>query len=288
MSKVGWVQDSSCASGWSRSGICWSGDKGGSSSGGSSGDKGGDWGSKDGTKDGTASDSACAAHAVQSQTSEHKNSTQCGGADALSGLPAPQRCLTHANATRCWYEYVPTPSPTQPVPLLLDLHGYGGCGHYEACSSGWRQLAARDGGLVVWPVGLPDSSGTNVWGAMGNASDSTDKHAVDDVGFLSALVESVLTRHAAAVDAARVYAVGFSNGCVPPQPSPQPCARSPLHAAYMKPARGRFTPPQPSPQPCARSPLHAAYMKPARGRFTPPQPSPQPPVLVRHSAAADR
>lgn len=200
-SKDGWVEDSSCASGYSNAGVCWDGSKsdGGSKSG------GGICGSGEKALDGS-----------MKRRLQSSSSPACGAADALSGFSAPRRCITHDSQLRCWYEYIPTPRPSSdPVPLVLDLHGYGGCGSYQACDSGWREVADSHGAVVVWALGLPDATGSPSWNAAGGPPYGSDnKHPVDDMGFLRALTAAVVSNHSDLVDAARVYAAGYSNGCM--------------------------------------------------------------------------
>jgi polyhydroxybutyrate depolymerase len=76
--------------------------------------------------------------------------------------------------------------------------------------TGWSALADREGFLVVYPEGG--------WGILGllqhwNAGHCCGKAAdvgEDDVGFVALVVEDAARR--VSVDAARVYATGFSNG----------------------------------------------------------------------------
>ena len=175
------------------------------------------WGSKDGgdakdDSDGKESSSS-GKDGAASGKDESKDVYECT-ADSLGSYPASYHCLTHDGANRCWYEYVSSPAPTTPAPIFLDMHGHGGCGTFEAAVSGWREIADEYGGLVIWPVGAPDATGSNAWGGMGEDSDSTDKHPVDDVGFLRALVADATSRHAAIIDPTRLFAVGYSNGCM--------------------------------------------------------------------------
>ena len=143
-----------------------------------------------------------------------KDAAACGGADALSAFPAPRTCVEYAGAERCWYTFVPSPRPAAPVPLVVDMHGFGSCADAHARYSGWRAIAELGGAVVAWPQGSRTADGFPSWGA-GRASDPANKFPVDDVGFLRELVARVLADGAGGVaDPARVIMAGHSNGCM--------------------------------------------------------------------------
>jgi polyhydroxybutyrate depolymerase len=63
--------------------------------------------------------------------------------------------------------------------------------------------------VVVFPTGTMQSSGIRNWNDCRSDVPDID-HTVDDVGFISALIDDVVARHG--VDGRRVYATGISNG----------------------------------------------------------------------------
>ena len=138
----------------------------------------------------------------------------CGAPDALSNYPATHNCMQYAGVQRCWYEYVQQPQPAVRVPLVIDLHGFGMCATSQAEMSGWRDIADTHGAVVLWVLGTLDDDGYPTWGAMGSASSESDKTPVDDVGFLRALIAQTMTTHADLIDPTRLYAAGFSTGCM--------------------------------------------------------------------------
>ncbi|MCB2225027.1 MAG: polyhydroxybutyrate depolymerase [Actinobacteria bacterium] len=100
------------------------------------------------------------------------------------------------------------------VPLLVALHGGTGSGAQFAENSGFDAVADREGFIVVYPDGTP-IAGTRalVWnGGACCGPAREDLQDVDDVGFLSALIEALVAGYP--VDADRVYVTGHSNGAI--------------------------------------------------------------------------
>src|SRR5262249_51070220 len=98
--------------------------------------------------------------------------------------------------------------PSKPAPLVIAMHGGSGTGEGfpRLTHHGFDDLADRDGWIVVYPDGI----GKN-WndGRKVERSEAYKKN-IDDVGFISALIDELTSNHA--VDRKRVYATGISNG----------------------------------------------------------------------------
>jgi polyhydroxybutyrate depolymerase len=96
--------------------------------------------------------------------------------------------------------------PKQPVALLFDFHGFGhsAAGLWQV--SGFRELAAQDGFITVYPDGLP----VHLLGrdAPGWESFTTDKNR--DLAFTTRLLDHLEQTYC--IDRSRVFATGFSNG----------------------------------------------------------------------------
>lgn len=96
--------------------------------------------------------------------------------------------------------------PGTPHALVLVFHGGGGDATSAARLTRFRALAEREGFLVAFP---------NAVGGHWNDGRDDDfaesyREGVDDVAFVDAVIADVGRSHA--VDAARVYATGISNG----------------------------------------------------------------------------
>ncbi len=111
--------------------------------------------------------------------------------------------------------YVPSSLGSGPAPLVFLLHGHGGSSRELSGADGKPQpfrvfldLAERDGFLVVFPNGLVAADGKRGWND--GRADNVLNQEVDDVGFVSAILDEVSARFS--VDPNRVHAAGISNG----------------------------------------------------------------------------
>ncbi len=142
--------------------------------------------------------------------------TGCG---ALLGL----RPLATARAGRTGYHqivvdsldrrfllHLPAAAALHPVPLVILLHGHHGNGALIREQSGMDAAADRRGYAVAYP------DGTGRWEWLRLAWNATTccgwahRHRVDDVAFLSALIDTLARR--GLVDSTRVAVAGFSAG----------------------------------------------------------------------------
>lgn len=109
--------------------------------------------------------------------------------------------------TRTYELYVPSElDRSRPVPLVLVLHGAGGTGRRLAPAVKFEALADQKRFIVVYPDGYEkhwnDGRGIPEW--------TSHIKDVDDVGFLSALIDKLIATQNA--DPHRVYVTGISNG----------------------------------------------------------------------------
>jgi len=117
------------------------------------------------------------------------------------------------------------------VPLVIDMHGGGGCASHQALTSGFKELSdsfakGADTFVSVWP-----QAHATQWGTAGADSEAEAKSAekigkgitmTDDVTFLMDMIAYVLKSTDSAevnpgkgyIDAARIYLTGFSMGCM--------------------------------------------------------------------------
>jgi polyhydroxybutyrate depolymerase len=88
--------------------------------------------------------------------------------------------------------------------LVLNFHGYTSTAQQQMFYGDFRAIADTANFLLVHPQGTIDFAGQPHWNVGWGTSN------VDDVGFTSALIDSLATNYA--VDLDRIYSTGMSNG----------------------------------------------------------------------------
>jgi len=105
----------------------------------------------------------------------------------------------------------------EPVPVVIMFHGGGGKASAAMEETGWSEKADQEGFLAVFPeatppdLSKPSSFRTNpqTWND-GSGRFHSGQLDIDDVGFVNAMIDDLLTR--LAIDQQRIFATGFSNG----------------------------------------------------------------------------
>jgi polyhydroxybutyrate depolymerase len=121
--------------------------------------------------------------------------------------------LVHDNLQRTYTFYIPSSfNRSVSVPLVIALHGRGvdGEGMILVTRKGFDRLADRDGFIVVYPDGIEMN-----WndGRMDEeADDRAHRENIDDVGFIAALTDKMVSDYNA--NPKRVYVTGISNGAI--------------------------------------------------------------------------
>jgi len=103
------------------------------------------------------------------------------------------------------------------VPVVIMLHGAGGSGEGAIRQTGFDTKSDREGFIAVFPDGTPPHPlmparfllNPRLWND-GSGRGAIGVEHVDDLGFISAMIDFLETRYAA--DPARIYCTGFSNG----------------------------------------------------------------------------
>jgi polyhydroxybutyrate depolymerase len=114
------------------------------------------------------------------------------------------RTLVSGGLERCYYIYTPPGyNAAQPQPVVFSFHGFLSNPESQALISGWHKLAAREGFLLVYPQGQKFPQRWDAGAPWGDPN-------VDDVQFFRDMLDDLSS--VAAVDPARVYVNGFSNG----------------------------------------------------------------------------
>lgn len=129
------------------------------------------------------------------------------GAGAVAPAAAtpidPPGVLTFGGLPRTYVLHVP-PGLTNPAGLVISLHGSGQNGAQQAAATNFNAVANQFGFVVAYPDGVDLS-----W-ADGRGASIPDRQGVDDVGFLSALIER-LSRDFG-VPPGRAFVTGMSAG----------------------------------------------------------------------------
>jgi len=125
------------------------------------------------------------------------------GAPSATANPAdPPGMLTFGGLQRSYVLHVPPGGP--PAGLVINLHGSGMTGAQQAALTNYNSVADRFGFVVAYPDGIDMS-----W-ADGRGASVPDRHGVDDVGFLSTLIDRISRDFG--VPAGRVFITGMSAG----------------------------------------------------------------------------
>lgn len=110
----------------------------------------------------------------------------------------------HDGLERSYIKYIPSSySENIPTPLVLNLHGYSSNASEQMLYSDFYNIADTEGFILIHPEGTIDSNGFQFWNS-GNIFE------VDDLGFLSALIDQIASEYNINLD--RVYSMGMSNG----------------------------------------------------------------------------
>ena len=113
----------------------------------------------------------------------------------------PPGMLTFGGLQRTYLVHAPA---GQPNGLVINLHGAGMTGQQQADVTDYNTVADRYGFVVAYPDGIDTT-----W-ADGRGASLPDRQRVDDVGFLSALIERL--SHDYGVPPGRVFVTGMSAG----------------------------------------------------------------------------
>ncbi|MAJ43472.1 MAG: hypothetical protein CMF96_01840, partial [Candidatus Marinimicrobia bacterium] len=104
--------------------------------------------------------------------------------------------------------YVSNPDDNnEPTPLIIHMHGLTGT-PYGAKNGTKFDIWGVDYSQItmVYPEGMLNTNGQSSW----NVGTYWDQNNYDDVGFISAMIDSISEDYN--IDLDRVYACGFSNG----------------------------------------------------------------------------
>jgi polyhydroxybutyrate depolymerase len=128
-------------------------------------------------------------------------------------VSAQSNSILFDNLKRTFNIHIPSfYAKSDKLPLLIALHGRGGNGESMILitRNGFNKLADKEGFIVVYPDGIEQN-----WndGRMDEeANDRAHKENIDDVGFISSLIDYMINNYN--IDPKRVYVTGISNGAI--------------------------------------------------------------------------
>lgn len=131
---------------------------------------------------------------------------------------AQKSSLEHEGGARTYHLVVPPNlGAGAKVPLVIVLHGAGGNGRHALATYRWGERAPADGFIAVAPDALPPkrdapprfADNPPYWNDLSGRGNLAHQQ-IDDVGFISALLDQLLAAYP--IDADRVFVTGFSSG----------------------------------------------------------------------------
>ena len=112
--------------------------------------------------------------------------------------------ITVNGVERHYHLFVPTRSHERPMSLVVMLMG-GDAGSWKFPQQGkWEELAELEGIVIAFPVGKVMPPNESAWQL------NTDARSRHDIDYIEAMIDDISSSHA--VDAGRVFAVGYSLG----------------------------------------------------------------------------
>lgn len=128
-----------------------------------------------------------------------------------------RRTLEHDGRTRDLLIHVPPRADDRPLPLIVVFHGGGGTAVLAKHATGWSEKADREGFVVAYPEAVRKrhnerpsfTHNPQLWNAAAGLG-YAERVGIDDIGFAAALLASAV--ESGAIDANRIFGVGFSNG----------------------------------------------------------------------------
>jgi polyhydroxybutyrate depolymerase len=127
---------------------------------------------------------------------------------SLGRAHAQDMSLIHDGLERHYLVHLP-PSydGSSEVPLMLAIHGGNSSSHDLENMSGLSSKADEEGFIVVYPNASMEGS---QWWNAGESFGPASQRNIDDVGFISALIETLSVDYA--IDPHRIYVTGFCLG----------------------------------------------------------------------------
>jgi polyhydroxybutyrate depolymerase len=116
---------------------------------------------------------------------------------------ASAQALTFGGVQRTYVVHAPAGND-HPAGLVINLHGAGATGRAQEAITNYDSAADALGFVVAYPDGIEQS-----W-ADGRGASAPDREGIDDVGFLTALIDRLVRDYG--IPPGRVFATGMSAG----------------------------------------------------------------------------
>ena len=120
--------------------------------------------------------------------------------------------LTHDGHERFYIVHLPNgyEDLNEDVPLILNLHAYSKYALYQQLMTGMEYWSDMQNIITVYPQAIPGPEGVRAWNCGINGNPDFPTPDVDDVGFISALIDTLVENYS--IDPDRIYSCGMSNG----------------------------------------------------------------------------
>lgn len=144
-------------------------------------------------------------------------STQESGERPPAGTDS--RSFSHGDRKRSYRLHMPPTDSTEPLPLVVVLHGAGANGRIMEGMSGFNAVADKHGFIVAYPDGVAsiwrfwerlEGVGQQLESLSPEGSKNGAPRGIDDIGFLEVLIDRLVDEGLA--DPRRIYMTGISNG----------------------------------------------------------------------------
>ena len=123
-----------------------------------------------------------------------------------TATPAPLLTLDVSGADRTYLLHVPESVASEDAPLVFIVHGLGSNAERVRATSGFDEIADREGFIVAYPNGL-----SRAWLDAGIGSAFSDSDiASQNIAYLDELIDALQSEYS--IDADRIYVAGISNG----------------------------------------------------------------------------
>jgi polyhydroxybutyrate depolymerase len=148
------------------------------------------------------------AHFALAPAPVNAQESSCSPARPATEIGVSENTLLSGGLERFYITYVPSGyNPSEPVPLVITIHGFADSAARQREYSGWDEIAERETFISVHPQG---TRFPRRWHAYQDDVSFMERGTIDDVQFFRDLLDQLNEGYC--IDPARVYVNGLSNG----------------------------------------------------------------------------